>query len=235
MATDKNPDDQKVCPILFNKDFQVCRVNLCQHRVTQPLPSTEQQQDRASGTLQSTEWEGEASAKQALPSAVGMRGCTSDTILLFFLTTWRAIHFRASFCYLGYIHMCILEAVVYNSELLVVRFHMYYLKKKIYVPSQLQLLEKADNKTHPQTRTEPNQTKAVEVQFRHPQSLVLEWESETHSLWAHEILLKMKKSKAKAKYDDAQHLTCLVSLSRNQQTLATVMPYLNHIPVHTLR
>lgn len=62
MATDKNPDDQKVYPILFNKDFQVCRVNLCQHRETQPLPSTEQQQDRASGTLQSTEREGEASA-----------------------------------------------------------------------------------------------------------------------------------------------------------------------------
>lgn len=52
--------------------------------------------------------------------------------------------------------MRILKAVVYNSELLVVRFHMYYLKK-IYVPPQLQLLERADNKTHPQTKTKPNQ------------------------------------------------------------------------------
>lgn len=76
-----NLDDHKVCPILFNrdKDFQVCGVNLCQHKITQPPPSTEKQQERTSGALQ-TDWEG--SAKQALPSAMGLKGCASE--MMFF-------------------------------------------------------------------------------------------------------------------------------------------------------
>lgn len=38
-----NPDDQ-------DKDFQACRVKLCQHQITQPPPSPAKHQDRASGT-----------------------------------------------------------------------------------------------------------------------------------------------------------------------------------------
>lgn len=52
-----NPDDHEVCTILYYTDkyFQVCRANLCQHKRTQPMPSTKKiqpQQNRANGSLQ---------------------------------------------------------------------------------------------------------------------------------------------------------------------------------------
>lgn len=59
-------------------EFQLCRVNPRQHKISWPPPS--EKQDRTSGTLQSTDWEGEASAR-ALSSVKGMRGCTSDVTI----------------------------------------------------------------------------------------------------------------------------------------------------------
>lgn len=125
MATDKSGITMKFVQSSSIQIKTFKSVEHCQHKITQPSPSSEKEQDRASSTSKRQERRSISITSTGLRNG---RGCTSEII---FLTTLIAIHFRAFFFQLGYMHTYILKAAVYNSELLVPRFHMYYLKSDI--------------------------------------------------------------------------------------------------------
>lgn len=94
--------------------------------------------------------EGEASvtAKEAL--ALWMQEAVLEK---FFFNHSNSHTVQGFFFLLGYMHTYILKAAIYNSELLVPRFHMYYLKSDI--PSTSFSYQKKQMRKKPQTKIHP--------------------------------------------------------------------------------
>lgn len=135
-----NPDDHEVCTILYYTDkyFQVCRANLCQHKRTQPMPSTKKiqtQQNRANGSLQrhkQTLERGSISKTNTAPSnwqwgAIFQEHCFC---LFFSLQQSHKESYTPRLCFVIWgICMCLLKTSVYNRKLLLARFHVYFPEK----------------------------------------------------------------------------------------------------------